>query len=84
MDEGLNWDDQISKAKGKINGGLKSLKKLKNFISQSKLEHVYCALIEIHLRYANDIWGSRPKSKLNTLQRLQDRARSIIDKARLK
>ena len=37
-DEGLNWDDQFSKVKGKINGGLKSLKKLKNLISQSQLD----------------------------------------------
>ena len=27
VDEGLNWDDQFSKEKGKISGGLKSLKK---------------------------------------------------------
>ena len=84
VDEGLNWEDQFSKVKGKINGGLKSLKKLKNLISQPKLDHVYRALIESHLRYANAIWGSLPKSQLNTLQRLQDRARSIIEKARLK
>ena len=84
VDEGLNWDDQFNKVKGKMNGGLKSLKKLKNFIPQSQLDHVYRAVIESHLRYANVIWGSLPKSKLNTLQRLQDRARSIIGKARLK
>ena len=87
VDGGLNWDDQFSKVKEMINGGLKSLKKLKNLISQSQLDHVYRALIENHLRYANNwqiIWGSLPKSKLNTLQRLQDRARPIIDKARLK
>ena len=84
VDEGLNWEDQFDKVKGKINGGLKSLKKLKNLISQSQLDHVYRALIKSHLRYANVIWGSLPKSKLNTLQRLQDRARSVIEKARLK
>ena len=84
VDEGLNWDDQFNKVKGKMNGGLKSLKKLKNLIPQSQLDHVYRAVIESHLRYANVIWGSLPKSKLNTLQRLQDRARSIIGKARLK
>ena len=84
VDEGLNWGDQFSKVKGKINVGLESLKKLKNLILQSQLDHVYRALIESHLRYANVIWGSLPKSKLNTLQRLQDRARSFIDKARRK
>ena len=84
MDEGLNWDDQFSKVKGKINGGLKSLNILENLISQSQLDHVHRALTESHLRYANVILGSLPKSKLITLTRLQDRARSIIDMARLK
>ena len=84
MDAGLNWDDQFSKVKGKVSGGLKSLKKLKNLISQSQLDHVYRALVESHLRYANVIWGSLSKSKMNTLQRLQDRACSIIAKAKQK
>ena len=61
VDEGLNWDDQFSKVKGKISGSLKSLKELKNLISQSQLDHVYRALIESYLRYANVIWGSLPK-----------------------
>ena len=84
VDEGLKWDDQFGNVKGKINGGLKSLKKLKNLISQSQLDHVYRALIESHLSYADIIWGSLSKSKLKTLKCLQGRARSIFDKARLK
>ena len=80
----LNWDSQFSKVKGKMSGGLRSLRKLKNLIPQSQLDHVYRALVESHLQNANVIWGSLPKSKLNTLQRLQDRARSIIDNARQK
>ena len=70
--------------KGKICGGLASLKKLKNIILQRKLFSVYYASVESHLRYANEIWGSFPKTKLNTLQRLQDRARSIAENARYK
>ena len=84
VDEGLNWDNQLSKVKGKMSGGLRSLRKLKNLIPQSQLDHVYRALVESHLRYANVIWGSLSKSKINTLQRLQDRARPIIDNARQK
>ena len=60
VDEGLNWEDQFNKVKGKINGGLQSLKKLTNLTSQSQLDHVYRALIESHLRYANVIWGVYP------------------------
>ena len=33
VDEGLNWDDQFSKAKGKISGGLKSLKTEKSYFT---------------------------------------------------
>ena len=79
----LNWDDQFNKVKEKVSCGLKSLKILQNFLSQSQLDHVYRALVESHMRYANVISGSLPKTKLNTPQRLQDRARSIIDKAGL-
>ena len=82
--EWLNWDDQFNKVKGKVSCGLKSLYKLQNLLSQSQLDHVYRALVESHLRYANVIWGSLQTTKLNTLQHLQDRARSIIDKAILK
>ena len=41
MDEGLNWDNQLSKVKGKMSGGIRLLRKLKNLISQSQLDHVY-------------------------------------------
>ena len=44
----------------------------------------YRALIESHLRYANVIWGSIPSSKIKILQNLQDRARTIIERARIK
>ena len=36
------------------------------------------------LRYANVIWGSIPSSKIKILQNLQDRARTIIERARIK
>jgi hypothetical protein len=84
VDENLKWDEQYKIVKGKICGGLASLKKLKNIIPQTKLCSVYYAIVESHLRYANVIWGSLPKTKLDNLQRLQDRARSIIESARFK
>ena len=65
-------------------GGLASLKKLKNIIPQSKLCTVYYAIVESHIRYADEIWGSLPKLKLDSLQRLQDKARSIVENARNK
>ena len=84
IDEGLNLDDQFNKVKGKVAGGLWSLKKLMNLVPQSQLCNIYHTLIESHLRYPNVVWGSIPSSKLEVLQRLQNQARSIIQKAKIK
>ena len=40
--------------------------------------------MESHLRYANAVWGSLSNTKLEGLQRLQNRAQSIIDRAKIK
>ena len=45
---------------------------------------VYYALVESHLRYANVVWGSFSDTKMEALQRLQNRAFDIIDSSRLK
>ena len=84
VDNKLNWGDQFRSVKGKIASGLASLKKLKNIISQSQLMKVYYALVESHLRYANVVWGSLSDTKMEALQRLQNRAFDIIDSSRLK
>ena len=84
VDEGLNWEEQFKTIKGKVSGGLTSLKKLKNILPQSQLSNVYRALVESHMRYADVIWGSLTHSKKESLQRLQDRAIFIIETARIK
>ena len=65
-------------------GGLESLKRLKNILSQSSLNNVYRALVESNMRYADVIWGSLSNSKIESLQRLQGRAISMIHGARIK
>ena len=82
IDEYLNWDEQFKSIKNKICGGLASLNKPKNILPQSKLCCVYYAIVESHLRNADVIWGSLPARKIETLQRLQNRAQLIIETAR--
>ena len=84
IDQGLNWEDQFKAIKAKVCGGLASSKTLKNIVSQSQLSNVYRALVESHIRYADVIWGSISNSKIESLQRFQDKAISIIDTARIK
>ena len=84
VDDYLNWDEQFKIGKSKICGGLASLKKLKNILPQSKLGSIYYAIAKSHLRCADVIWGSFPTRKIETLQRLQNRAQLIIESARVK
>ena len=84
VDERLNWEEQFQTVIRKVHGGLASLKKLKNILPQSQLSNVYRALVESHMRYADVIWGSLSKSRKESLQRLQDRAISIIETSRIK
>ena len=84
VDEGLSWKDQYKSLLGKLAGGLSSLKKLKDILPQSKLCDVYRAIFESHLRYGDVIWGSLSATNLHTLQRLQNRAISIIERAKIK
>ena len=76
VDEYLNWDEQFKSVTSKICGGLALLKKLKNILPQSKLCSIYYAIVESHVRYADVIWGSLPTRKIETPQRLQNRAQT--------
>ena len=51
---------------------------------QSQVCSVFHAIIESHLGYANVIWGSLSKTKLDTVQRLYSRAHTIIENACIK
>ena len=84
VDEELTWNDQFKSLTGKLAAGLSSLKKLADVLPQSKLCDVCRALFESHLRYRNVVWESLSSAELQTLQRLQYRALSIIASASYK
>ena len=84
VDGGLNWNEQFRKVKRKVSGGLWSLNKLMKIFPQSYLVNIYHALVESRLRYANIVWGSLSNTIIEALQRLQNRAHSIIKRAKIK
>ena len=84
MDENLTWNEQCKILKGKIKNAILSLRKLKNILPQTKLDQVYKALLESHLRYSDELWGSLSNTKLDHLHRLQTRAQAMIESFRLK
>ena len=57
VDENLTWNEQYEGLKRKIKCGLSSIRKLTNILPQTKLEQVYRALVECHVRYGNELWN---------------------------
>ena len=55
-----------------------------DIVPQSKLDQVYKALLESQLRYSVELLGKLSNTKLDHLQRLQNRARTLIEGSRLK
>ena len=84
IDDQLSWKVQYKSVRGKLAGGLASLRKLKDILRQSQLLNVYQALVESHLRYANVVWVALSKTKLSTLQRYQDRTFDLIESSKIK
>ena len=83
IDENLFWNELYKSLKCKLKSGLSLLRKLKNVLQQSKLDQVYRALFESHLRYGDELWGSLSATKLENLQRLQNRVQTLIEGAKL-
>ena len=84
VDDKLCWDEQYKSVKGKVVGGLASIRKLKNILPQSQLLNVYQALVESHLRYANVLWGALSDTKIGTYQKYQNRALDLIESSKVK
>ena len=47
------------------------------------LSNLYRTLVESHMYYANVIWGNLSNSNQESLQRLQERAISVIETSRI-
>ena len=69
--ESLSWNQHYKIVKGKLKGGLTSVRNLREMLPQSQLFLVYQALVESHLRYGNLTWGHLPEKKLCSLQKIQ-------------
>ena len=84
LEESLSWNQQCKIEKGKLKGGLNSIRKLRDILPQSQLFLVYQALVESHLRYGNLIWGHLSDKKLSALQKIHNRAFYLIESAPIK
>ena len=80
LDQDLNWKPHCEYIKKKLNSNLFSLKRLKNILSSGVLKTIYHSIIECHLTYGIQSWGSTFKYVLKPLQVVQKKALRCIYK----
>ena len=78
IDENLKWGSQAKFLQKKISRALGLLKDAKQFVQEETLRNIYLSIVEPYLSYCCSVWGCFGDTKLNTLQKLQNRAARIV------
>ena len=78
IDDNLKWDIQIKNIQGKVLRALGLLKYAKRYVPLGTLNSMYKGIVEPHFNDCCSVWGSCGTTKLNKLQKLQNRAARIV------
>ena len=78
IDRSLNWDERINNLRTKVSRSIGFLKHSRKFLPQNTLSKMYRGIVEPHFRFCCSVWGCCGLTKLQTLQKLQNRAARIV------
>ena len=78
IDNSLTWKCQIENIKGKVSRAIGLLKYCKNFVSMETLNDIYRSIVEPHLNYCCSVWGCSGITRIESPQKLQNRAARIV------
>ena len=78
IDSKLNWGKHIDTIKTKANRALGLVKYSKKYLPSDILNKMYRGIVEPHLSYCCSVWGCCSESKLDVLQKIQNRAARIV------
>ena len=77
IDDKLQWDRHIEHVKTKALRALGLIKHAKKFLPSGDLQKMYRGIVEPHFSYCCSVWGCCSETKLNSLQKIQNRAARI-------
>ena len=78
IDRHLAWDEHIQFVRSKVSRAIGFLQYAKKLLPQDTLCKMYRGTVEPHLRYCCSVWGACGGTRLQVLQKLQNRAASIV------
>ena len=82
IDRSLSWEEHINILRTKVSRAIGFLKYARKFLPQNTLSKMYRGIVEPHFRYCCSVWGCCGATKLQTLQKLQNRAARIVTKSK--
>lgn len=78
IENSLTWNKQIDYIINKISSLSGSLRNIRQCIPRKLRFNIYNALVKSHLLYLIEIWGSTSKTKIQELQRAQNKIIKIL------
>ena len=78
VDSQLNWDEHVGTIKTKANRAIGLIKYSKKYLPSDVLNKMYRGIVEPQLSYCCSVWGCCSESKINVLQKIQNRASRIV------
>ncbi len=78
LDDSLVWDRNTKLLCSKLSRALGFLKYAKKFVPKDTLIKMYHGIVEPHFRYCCSVWGGCSETRLQTIQKLQNRAARIV------
>ena len=78
IDSNLNWDKNIDTIKTKANRALGLIKYSEKYLPSDVLNKMYRGIVEPHLSYCCSVCGCCSESKIDVLQKIQNRAARIV------
>ena len=73
IDDKLQWDRHIAQVKAKALRASGLIKQARKFLPIGELQKMYRGMFEPHLSYCCSVWGFCTETKLNSLQKIQNR-----------
>ena len=78
IDDNLKWESNVKCTQKKISRAIGLLKYAKHYVQEDTLRNMYLSIVQPHFSYCCSVWGCCGATKLKTLQKLQNRAASIV------
>ena len=78
IDDNLKWESNVKYTQKKISRAIGLLKHAKHNVQEGTLRNMYLSIVQPNFSYCCSVWGCCRATKLNTLQKLQNRTARIV------